>query len=261
MKQDLISIDSEIKNLSGSSVSGILSSQDHIRISELRSKMQHLMDHELRSALLQSRMTWENSGDANTKYFHAVASTHRNQNTIWGLEDDMGNLIEDDKGLKDLGVKYFSKNFRDDNQTNIVAQLKVIRLFASFILPKETERLSLQITLEEFEHALRSFKRDKSPGPDGCPVEFFLAFFDILGNDLLEEVEYSRLDGRVLPSMNSTFISLIPKKENPLTFADFRPISLCNLVYELIAKIASLLLKPFLDKFISSQQFGFLKNR
>ena len=115
MKQDLISIDSEIKNLLGSSMSGILSSQDLIRLSELRSKMHHLMDHELRSTLLQSRMTWENLGDANTKYFHAVASAHRNQNDIWGLEDDMGNLIEDDKGLKDLGVKYFSNIFRDDN--------------------------------------------------------------------------------------------------------------------------------------------------
>ena len=63
------------------------------------------------------------------------------------------------------------------------------------------------------------------------------------------------------PSMNSTFIALIPKKEIPISFADFCPISLCNLVYKLISKVAALRLKPFLDKFISPQQFGFLKNR
>lgn len=61
--------------------------------------------------------------------------------------------------------------------------------------------------------------------------------------------------------MNSTFIALIPKKDKPLSFADFRPISLCNLVYILISKGAAQCLKPFLDKFISPQQFGFLKNR
>ena len=105
MKQDLIFIDSEIKNLLGASMSAILSSQDHIRLSKLRSKMKLLLDHELLSALLQSMMTWENLGDANTKYFLSVAFARRNQNAIWGLKDDMGNLIEDDKGLKDLGVK------------------------------------------------------------------------------------------------------------------------------------------------------------
>ena len=74
-------------------------------------------------------------------------------------------------------------------------------------------------------------------------------------------VEDSHLSGRVLPSLNSNFITLIPKKDKPSTFADFRPISLCNLIYKLIAKVAAQRLKPFLDNFISPQQFGFLKNR
>ena len=73
-------------------------------------------------------------------------------------------------------------------------------------------------------------------------------------------VEESRLSGRVLPSLNSTFITLIPKKDKPSTFDDFRPISLCNLIYKLIAKVVANRLNPFLDKFISPQQFGFLKN-
>ena len=109
--------------------------------------------------------------------------------------------------------------------------------------------------------ALKSFKKDKSPGPDGWPVEFFLAFFDLLGSELINVVESSISEGRVLPSLNSTFIALIPKKENPLTFTDFIPISLCNIVYRLISKVVALHLKPYLDKFISPQQFGFLKNK
>ena len=49
--------------------------------------------------------------------------------------------------------------------------------------------------------------------------------------------------------------------DHPLSFGDYRPISLCNLCYKLISKVAALRLKPFLDSSISSQQFGFLKNR
>ena len=74
-------------------------------------------------------------------------------------------------------------------------------------------------------------------------------------------VESSRLLGKVAPALNSTFLALIPKVEHPVNFGDFRPISLCNLCYKLISKVAALRLKPFLDSSISPQQFGFLKNR
>ena len=67
--------------------------------------------------------------------------------------------------------------------------------------------------------------------------------------------------GCISPSLNSTFLSLIPKKDKPSTFANFRPISLCNLLYKLIAKVIAVRLKPFLDTHISKEQYGFLKNR
>ena len=57
------------------------------------------------------------------------------------------------------------------------------------------------------------------------------------------------------------FLALIPKKDKPRTFADFRPISLCNLLYKLIAKVIARRLKPFLDLGISQEQFRFLKDR
>ena len=92
-------------------------------------------------------------------------------------------------------------------------------------------------------------------------MEFFLEFFDLIGGDLLNAVECSRLSGRVTPSLNSTFLALIPKKDKPISFADFRPMSLSNLVYKLITKTIALRLKPHLDISISRKQFGFLKNR
>ena len=82
-----------------------------------------------------------------------------------------------------------------------------------------------------------------------------------MGPLLVNMVESSRIMGSVAPSLNSTFLSLIPKVEHPVSFADFRPISLCNLCYKLISKVAAVRLQPFLDTSISPQQFGFLKNR
>ena len=82
-----------------------------------------------------------------------------------------------------------------------------------------------------------------------------------MGGGLLAAAKLSKLEGRIDSALNSTFISLIPKKDKPLSFLDFRPISLCNLIYKLIAKIVALRLKSFLDKAISPKQFGFLRQR
>ena len=103
---------------------------------------------------------------------------------------------------------------------------------------------------------LQGFAKDKSPGPDGCLVEFLLYFFYLVGNDLLAAVEQTHLEGYFQKVLNATYITLMPKCENLETFADFRPISLCNLLYKVIKNIISDKLKPLLADAISGEQFG-----
>jgi hypothetical protein len=78
-------------------------------------------------------------------------------------------------------------------------------------------------TLEDIESILKGFTKDKIPGPDGWTVEFFLHFFELVGDDLLGMVEESRLNGEVIKSLNSTFIVLIPKENNPANFRGLPP--------------------------------------
>jgi hypothetical protein len=116
-------------------------------------------------------------------------------------------------------------------------------------------------TLQEILAALKSFSLDKSPGPDGWTVEFYLHFFDLVGKDLQELVEDSRLQGKITGAINSTFITLILKANHPTSFGDYRPIALCNLCYKLISKIIANRIKPILSRSLSAEQLGFLKGR
>jgi len=61
--------------------------------------------------------------------------------------------------------------------------------------------------------------------------------------------------------LNSTFIALIPKVDKPSTCDDFRPISLCNCIYNIIAKIIANYLKPVISSHISPKKFAFLQNK
>jgi hypothetical protein len=71
------------------------------------------------------------------------------------------------------------------------------------------------VTLAEIQSTLKGFSASKIPGSDGWTVEFFLAFFDLVGNDILDMVEETRRKGRVSGALNATFLALIPKSEKP----------------------------------------------
>lgn len=60
---------------------------------------------------------------------------------------------------------------------------------------------------------------------------------------------------------NHMNLCLIPKIDKPKTTKDFRPISLCNVLYKVISKILVHRLKPVLSSIVSENQAAFIPGR
>jgi hypothetical protein len=96
---------------------------------------------------------------------------------------------------------------------------------------------------------------------DGFPIKLYKGCFEIIREDLLILIEYSRRTRQIHAPFNATFIDLIPKVDNSNFFDQFRPISLCNSVYKIISKIISHRIKDILSENISEEKFRFLQGR
>ena len=163
--------------------------------------------------------------------------------------------------LASLGVAHFKDIFRAPEEASIAKVIRVAQFFSSFIDEEGNECLMSLVSKDEVEAILKSIQKEKSLGLDGWTVEFFLHFFDSLGNDLTAVVEESRISGLVYQPLNATFLTLIPMSDHPTSFNDFYPISLCTCLYKVISKVIASRLKPFLSKNIFVEQFGFLDGR
>lgn len=160
-----------------------------------------------------------------------------------------------------MGIRHFSIQYRAPLHYDLPEIMNIARSFNRYVDQDQVEYLNAPVTMEEIEGVLKWFKKDKSPGPDGWPIEFYIHFFELLGRDLLIAIEDSRKHDRIYDGFNSTFIALIPKIDHPISFHDYRPISLCNCIYKIISKIIAYRIKSILSVRIAKEQFSFLHHR
>jgi hypothetical protein len=121
--------------------------------------------------------------------------------------------------------------------------------------------LSRTFVEEEVDMALAQMHPLKAPGPDRFGVCFFQKHWPIVGKGVKQAVLNFLNKGIFDPSINLTHIALIPKISNAASVVDFRPISLCNVSYKIIAKVLANRLKGVLSSIISKHQSAFVPGR
>jgi len=121
----------------------------------------------------------------------------------------------------------------------------------------DLEALCDPFSIEEIDAFILDLPNDKSPGPDGFNNLFFKKAWPIIKYDvyrLCNDFYWHQAD---IKSINSSYITLVPKKDNPKTVNDFRPISLLNSSPKILANR----LQRKILQVIHENQYGFIKGR
>jgi hypothetical protein len=195
-QSDLLKIEEAIEFEYNQVNLGLSSMEDSIKLSKLESERNHFLMVEEESWRQKSQAIWIKSGDKNTKFFHHYASYRRNKKFIWEIKDEAGKVHLGQQAIKDEAVRHFRSFFNDTGQINMEERIESVRLFLTFVNAVDVQNLEKEVSKDEIFEVIKGFSRDKSPGPDGWTTEFYHFFFDLVGQDLVDMVEETRLRGR-----------------------------------------------------------------
>ena len=109
---------------------------------------------------------------------------------------------------------------------------------------------------------MQELTSNRAPGLDGIPIEFYKTFWGDIKDIFLDSIIFAHETGQLCESQYQGVITLIPKPEKELLqITNYRPITLLNCDYKIVAKVLNNRLKKLLHEIIGPQQNGFVGGR
>lgn len=125
-------------------------------------------------------------GEKNTKFFHLSAIIRRSYNHIHIIKDENKKLLNESLEIGD----HFLKNFQNPfTATNPKLPENLNNLISPRIIELEDQMLIQIPQEEEILSTIKSINSLKSPGPGGIPWLFYKKYWEIIKDDLIQDVQ------------------------------------------------------------------------
>lgn len=160
--------------------------------------------------------------------FSSVERERIEKNRVFFMYDSDGNEVTSRADLDKVHVLFYSQLFSAEAidmacQQHLFSQLNVK------LTPIESLSCDGSISLDELTKSVQSLSLNKSPGPDGFKLEFYLKFWHLLAPLLCRLFNCCFADECLPASLQTSVTRLIFKKRGDVKdLKNWRPISLLN---------------------------------
>ena len=206
--------------------------------------------------------------EKNSSFFIKQEQKHSSQKHIKCIERDDGTLISDANEILNEEKIFYEKLYSDET-THSVHEIQEANTYClnnidnnNKLNDEDKTFCEKAITPEEIAKAVKELLNNKSPGSDGFPIEFYKFFWADIKEYVIDSIIFAIEHGELSIEQKRAILSLIPKKgKNIRSLKNWRPISLLNTDYKIIAKVLANRLQSVLPHIISPDQSGYLKGR
>ncbi|KAJ8358364.1 hypothetical protein AAFF_G00013210 [Aldrovandia affinis] len=185
-------------------------------------------------------------------YFFQAASARRSAPAFVGLKRPDGTVAEGSAMLAVAEAYYaelFSRRACDPG-----AEAALLDCVSARLESEEAQSMEADVSLEEVREALLSLRDGRSPGHDGLPKEFYNAFWELIGPDLLEVYRALLERGSLSASMRKGVLALLFKGGDRTDLANWRPLTLLTVDYKVLAKVLVIRLRRVMGALVSRDQ-------
>lgn len=232
-----------------------------IRKEELESKLDDVYKREARGAQLRSKAKYVENKETALKYFKNLEKVHQMNNVIECLQTESGDIVNSDDLILKECCKFYKELYSSQRIEDDCIESYVEKTEIPTLNNKDRELCDTDITEEEVYEAIRNLKNNKSPGIDGITPEFYKKHWQLIKLPFMNMLKESYDKNSLSTSLNQSVITLIFKKGDRGLLKNYRPISLSNYDYKIIAFVLARRLQKVIHNIVHPDQSAYIKGR
>lgn len=214
-----------------------------------------------RGIIIRSRARWIEHGERPTKYFMNLEKQNSKLKSM-NILNIGEKSITDHLAIQQECIKFYKALYADGKNDNNFQNCSLFEIDYPTLTEEQSISCEGIVSIDECAISLKELSNNRSPGIDGIPVEFYKFFWQKIKNHLVESFHFALQSGHLSLDQRRAILTLIPKgNKDSRLLKNWRPLSILNSDYKVLAKILSKRLQTVIPNLIHSDQVGYIKGR
>ena len=256
LEMEISKIDTEMVNCSNHEKERLHDKRIHAK-----QQLDLLYTNKAIGAQVRSRAKWIEEGETNSAYFLNLEKSRQAFNNIQSLK------YKEKTSQNDTGILEICKDFYNNLYTSRDIPETLIKKYMSKIsIPRKLTKEQIdicegEIKASECNNVVRDLKKNKSPGLDGLTAEFYQQFWPEIKDIVIKAFNESYDLGSLPESMRVAVMTLIFKKGDTEDLENYRPISITNVDYKILAFTLANRVQKVIHDIIDPDQVAYIQKR
>jgi hypothetical protein len=229
-------------------------------------ELEEINNHRARGQQVRARAMNIEYNEKNSNYFYQKEVSNAKAKNIATIQKEDGTIVTEPQEIMTCQKEYYQKLYTEPIKNETFEQIEP----DEFLMPSNVTKIKQEdktlleapVTINEISKAVILLPNAKAPGTDGLPIDFYKVFWNKINTTVYNSIHYAIETKSMSMDQRRGILSLIPKKgKDTRMLKNWRPLTLLNADYKILAKVMATRLQLVLPSIVSSDQSGCIKGR